>query len=215
MSALNGRWMDHPDGREAIARHLMRLSGWAERERFDIAIDESGGRGRLTISAIGEQGKVDPVSRLSAMLELTGVNIGGSGDPIALTPVPGRAGSLSGSFDLPARGAAAGDRVVRGHLQLTEPGHAVQRIPVVLPVVDTAGRSGAMTEAFTGGQDRAALQDTASRTGGQIVSQTAAGLVLTRPPPPPAPDPQPRHALPLALAAVFAVIAFLSRGSRL
>jgi hypothetical protein len=208
MSALNGRWMDQADGREAITRHLLRLSGWGDRERFDIAIDESGGRGRLTISAIGAQGRVDPVSHLSVVLELAD---GGMGDPVALTPTPGRAGSLSGTFDLPTRGADASDKVVRGDLRLSEPGSPPQRIPVVLPVVDGASRTGAMAEAFTGGQDRAALQDIAGRTGGQF----GPGLALTRPPPPPAPAPEPRHALPLALAALFAMIAFLSRGSRL
>jgi Mg-chelatase subunit ChlD len=206
MSALNGRWMGHPDGREAVTRHLVRLSGWEDRERFDIAIGETGGRGRLTISAVGEQGRILPLSSLSAVLELAG-----GSDPVALAPAPGRAGSLSGAFDLPARGAEAGDRVVRGHLRLSEPGRAVQRIPVALPVVDADSRTAAMAEAFTGGQDLAALQSMADRTGGQLGPK----LSLTRPPPPPSPEPQPRHELPLALAAVFAVIAFLSRGSRL
>jgi hypothetical protein len=206
MSTLNG-WMDHPDGREAIMRHLLRLSSWQDRDHYEIAIAESSGRGRLTVFAVGEEGRILAASSLSVVLELDG----GGSDPVPLAAVPGEAGALSGTFELPDRGLHPGDRAVRGHLRISEPGRPAQRIPVVLPVMDGGGiTAGTMAEAFTGGQDRAALAFLAERTHGEVAPQ-----VLTRPPPPPAPAPQPRHQAPLALAAMFAVIAFLSRGSRL
>ncbi len=208
MSVLGEHWMSRPEGREAITRHLLRLSAWQDRERFEIAMDEFGGRCRLTIAAIGDQGRVQAMSSLTVSLDLED----GRSDPVPLAPAQDRAGALSGTFDLPSRGAAPGDTVVRGHLRISEPDHPAQRIPVVLPVTDAGGMNGAaVAEAFTGGQDRAALRFIADRTGGQVGPK----LVLTRPPPPPAPEPRPRHELPLALAAVCAVVAFLARGSRL
>lgn len=205
-SALDG-FMGHRAGREAIMRHLLRLSSWEDRERFDIAVEESSGRGRLTISAVGDEGRVLSVSSLSVMLELAG----GAGDPVPLVPVPGAAGVLSGSFALPSRGLQPDERVVHGHLRISEQGRPAQRIPLVLPVVDGGDTTTAtMSEAFTGGEDRAALASIAERTHGEVAPEA-----LTRPPPAPPPIPQPRHHGPLAFAAVFAVIAFLSRGSRL
>jgi Mg-chelatase subunit ChlD len=205
MSALD-RWMSHPDGKEAIMRHLLRLSSWQDREHYEIAIAESLGHGRLTVFAVGEEGRILEASSLSVVLELEG----GGSDPVPLAPVPGEAGALSGTFELPDRGLRPGDRVVRGHLRVSEPGRPAQRIPVALPVTDGANLTGTMAEAFTGGQDRAALASIAERTHGEVAPNA-----LTRPSQPPAPPPQPRHQAPLALAAMFAVIAFLSRGSRL
>jgi hypothetical protein len=205
MSALDG-WMGHRDGREAIMRHLLRLSSWQDREHYEIAITESAGRGRLSVFAVGEESRILAASSLSAVLELAG----GGSDPVPLAPVPGEAGGLAGTFELPDHGLHPGDRVVRGHLRIFEPGRPAQRIPLVLPVTGGGGTAtGTMTEAFTGGEDLGALEFIAARTHGEVAPKA-----LTRPPPPASPR-QPRHQGPLALAAVFAVIAFLSRGSLL
>jgi len=204
MSTLAGRWTADRDGREAIMRHLERLAAWQDREHFEIAVEETAGRGRLTVTALGDGGRMVPLGPLTAVLELPGL----ASDPVPLTEVANRAGALSGTFELPRRGEAAGDTVVRGSLRLSEAGRPPARIPALLPVVDRAAAD-TTTEAFTGGQDLAALQAIAAATGGRVEPP-----LLSRAPPPPPPQPAPRHELPLAAAALFAVIAFLSRGSR-
>lgn len=207
MSGLDGDWSDRPDGREAIARHLARLASWQDREHFEIGVEETAGHGRLTVTGVGDGGRTLPLNGVTAVLEVPGV----SSDPVPLTEVAGHPGELSGSFELPRRGSQPGDAVVRGSLRLSEAGRAPARIPAVLPVVDRGGDGTAsqLAEAFTGGQDLAALTAIADATSGAI-----GPAALTRPPPPPAPHPEPRHGITLAFATLFSMIAFLSRGSR-
>ena len=205
MSSLDGRWTTDPDGREAIMRHLARLAAWQDREHFEIDLEEEAtGRGRLTVTGLGDGGRTLPLGSVTAVLDLPGIG----SDPVPLTEVSSQAGVLSGTFELPRRGPAPGDAVVHGSLRLSEAGRAPARIPAVLPVVDR-GSGGVMTEAFTGGQDLAALTALARATGGTVDPGA-----LTRPPPPPDPPREPRHGIPLAFATLFSVIAFLSRGSR-
>jgi len=201
LGALEGAWLG-PAATAALARHLERLSGWQQGDRMQIEMRETAGRIRLRLTPLGDRATRPSLANVSAVIDLFGK------PSIAVNRLSGAddATSFEGVFDLPEGDPAA---VLRGQLRVNL-GTRSERIPVLLPAVSPSEADQTL-EAYTHGQDRAALEALVRPTQGRVLApqEHLEGTFTPRPPPP-----VPLHAWLLTLGAFACLLAFASRQAK-
>nr|WP_321524491.1 VWA domain-containing protein [uncultured Cohaesibacter sp.] len=216
LSAFDAAWKDSKMGKKAIAASLLQLVKWSARSRYAFRLSDLGGQIGLQISVMeGENAAHLPQSlpqTLAATLAVDGRIVG-----IPLQSVSEGSGVFEGRLPLSLAGdgigadAKAGAR--EGLLYLQEGGagalEAPQAIPIMLPPARKVEGNG--REAASFGVNRSGLEALARVSGGAVDHLPVLRDRSLQPVVPP----QPLHLPLILLAAIFAGLGFLMRGSRL
>jgi hypothetical protein len=201
LGALEGAWLG-PSAIAALAQHLERLSGWQQRDRMQVEMQEIAGRVRLRLTPLGDRATRPSLASTSAVIDLFGK------PSIAVNRLSGAddAASFEGVFELPEGDPGV---ALRGQLRLNL-GTRSERIPMLLPAVSPSEARQTL-EAYTHGQDRASLEALVRPTQGRVLApqERLEGDFTPRPPPP-----VPLHAWLLTLGAFACLLAFVGRQAK-
>ena len=173
-SDLDQSWLDHPQGREAVAAWLRAVVGFDQRDRYEFAVREIDDRLELTASLLPLDGRIPAVERLDARVTLPG----GRRLALPLDPDPDVRGRFVGRLEPPG-----GDTTLRAFLEISEegpdalPGH--QSIPWVLPPPLPPSPPSAR-EPWTHGNNPALLRQIAALSGGRHDPPATGDLIRNR-----------------------------------